>query len=242
MATRQPARVLLTQSSPRATSTHRGATDRFTAALRSLFSSYVRCDEVDDGHGQLGSMSVHFTSRGKATMTPRFRNAVAALALLSAQASAQEQPLTTKCELAPLMAAFTVFSETGRMPPNLVKFIGDAALQKIEPYKAFDNVYYVGICWVSAWLITSPNGHVLIDTLYGPYTEPVAGKYSHAGVRSQGHQAGCCHPRSRRPCRRDWPTQIRPRTRNTLRHDTRGVARGQGRFQFRAGGIRGGRG
>ena len=43
-------------------------------------------------------------------------------------------------------------------------------MHKIEPYKAFDNVYYVGICWVSAWLITSPNGHVLIDTLYGPYT------------------------------------------------------------------------
>jgi metallo-beta-lactamase class B len=98
------------------------------------------------------------------------RNAVAALSLLSAQASAQEEPLTTKCESAPLMAAFGVFGETGRMPPNLVKFLGDAALQKIEPYKAFDNVYYVGICWVSAWLITSPNGHVLIDTLYGPYT------------------------------------------------------------------------
>ena len=103
-------------------------------------------------------------------MTLRFRNAVAALALLSAQASAQEQPLTTKCESAPQMAAFIVISETGKMPPNFVKFLADAALQKIEPYKAFDNVYYVGICWVSAWLITSPNGHVLIDTLYGPYT------------------------------------------------------------------------
>ena len=103
-------------------------------------------------------------------MKPRLRNAIAALALLSTQVSAQEQPLTTKCESAPLMAAFTVFSETGRMPPNMVKFIGDAALNKIEPYKAFDNVYYVGICWVSAWLITSRNGHVLIDTLYGPYT------------------------------------------------------------------------
>lgn len=108
-------------------------------------------------------------------MKPRLRNAIAALALLSTQVSAQEQPLTTKCELAPLMAAFTVFSETGRMPPNMVKFIGDAALNKIEPYKAFDNVYYVGICWVSAWLITSPNGHVLIDTLYGPYTSQLLG-------------------------------------------------------------------
>ena len=103
-------------------------------------------------------------------MKLRFRNAVAALSLLSAQASAQEQPMTTKCELVPLMAAFTMFSETSRMPPNLVKFLGDGPLNKIEPYKAFDNVYYVGICWVSAWLITSLNGHVLIDTLYGPYT------------------------------------------------------------------------
>ena len=108
-------------------------------------------------------------------MKPRLRNAIVALALLSTQVSAQEQPLTTKCESAPLMAAFTVFSETGRMPPNMVKFIGDAALNKIEPYKAFDNVYYVGICWVSAWLITSPNGHVLIDTLYGPYTSQLLG-------------------------------------------------------------------
>jgi metallo-beta-lactamase class B len=108
-------------------------------------------------------------------MKLRFRNAVAALALLSAQASAQEQPLTTKCESTPLMATFVVFSETGRMPPNFVKFIGDTALQEIEPYKAFDNVYYVGICWVSAWLITSPNGHVLIDTLYGSYTSQLLG-------------------------------------------------------------------
>ena len=60
-------------------------------------------------------MSVHFTSRGKATMTLRFRNAVAALALLSAEASAQEQPLTTKCESAPLMAAWTEFGEKGKV-------------------------------------------------------------------------------------------------------------------------------
>lgn len=84
-------------------------------------------------------------------------------------ASAQD-PLTTHCESAPIAALFKVFGDTGRMPPDLGRFLQDAALQKIEPYKAFDNVYYVGICWVSAWLITSPSGHVLIDTLYGPYT------------------------------------------------------------------------
>lgn len=109
------------------------------------------------------------------------RHAFAALALLSAQASAQEQPLTTTCESAPLMAAFTVFSETSRMPPNLARFLGEGPLNRIEPYKAFDNVYYVGICWVSAWLITSPNGHVLIDTLYGPYTSQMLGNIRELG-------------------------------------------------------------
>ena len=118
-------------------------------------------------------------------MTLRFRNAIAALTLLSAESSAQEQPLTTRCESAPLMAAFTVFSDTGRMPPNLANFLGDAALNKIEPYKAFDNVHYVGICWVSAWLITSPNGHVLIDTLYGSYTGQMLANIRALGLEPQ---------------------------------------------------------
>lgn len=84
-----------------------------------------------------------------------------------------QDPLTTRCESAPIAALFKVFGDTGRMPPDLGRFLQSAALQKIEPYKAFDNVYYVGICWVSAWLITSPKGHVLIDALYGPYTMPM---------------------------------------------------------------------
>jgi metallo-beta-lactamase class B len=97
-----------------------------------------------------------------------------ALGLGAAQAQAQApDPLTTRCESAPIAALFKVFGDTGRMPPDLGRFLQSAALQKVEPYKAFDNVYYVGICWVSAWLITSPQGHVLIDTLYGPYTAPM---------------------------------------------------------------------
>lgn len=93
-----------------------------------------------------------------------------ACALAATTASAQD-PLTSRCESAPILAQFVVFGDTGRMPPDLGRFLQSAALQKIEPYKAFDNVHYVGICWVSAWLITSPTGHVLVDTLYGPYTD-----------------------------------------------------------------------
>ena len=96
----------------------------------------------------------------------------ALLALAGGHAAAQD-PLTTRCESAPIAALFKTFGDTGRMPPDLGRFLQNAALQKIEPYKAFDNVHYVGICWVSAWLITSPKGHVLIDTLYGPFTEPM---------------------------------------------------------------------
>ncbi len=108
-------------------------------------------------------------------MRYRCGHAIAALALLSAEAAAQEGPLTTKCESAPLMAAFNELNETGRMPQRMVRFMSDVANNKVEPFKAFDNVYYVGICWVSAWLITSPNGHVLIDTLYAPYTAQMLG-------------------------------------------------------------------
>lgn len=100
-----------------------------------------------------------------------FRRAALALALLAGSGlAAAQDPLTTRCESAPIAALFKVFGDTGRMPHDLGRFLQSAALQKIEPYKAFDNVHYVGICWVSAWLITSPRGHVLIDALYGPYT------------------------------------------------------------------------
>jgi metallo-beta-lactamase class B len=89
----------------------------------------------------------------------------------SASSPASPKLITERCESAPIMAAFALFGDTGRMPQELGAFLANAKLQRIEPYKAFDNVYYVGICWVSAWLITSPRGHVLIDTLYGKFTD-----------------------------------------------------------------------
>jgi metallo-beta-lactamase class B len=105
------------------------------------------------------------------------RIALSALTLLSVQAYAQDQPLTTKCESAPLMAAWTEFGEKGKV----AQFIKFGESQKIESYKAFDNVYYVGICWVSAWLLSSSQGHVLIDTLYEEYTEQLL-----ANIRALG--------------------------------------------------------
>lgn len=111
-------------------------------------------------------------------MKAHFRHAAAALALLTSQTSAQDLPTTTKCESAPLMAAWTEFGEKGKV----AQFIKFGESQKIEPYKAFDNVYYVGICWVSAWLLTSPQGHVLIDTLYDQYTDQLLANISALGL------------------------------------------------------------
>jgi metallo-beta-lactamase class B len=39
----------------------------------------------------------------------------------------------------------------------------------VPPFKIFDNLYYVGIDWVSAYLITTDDGLILIDALYRDY-------------------------------------------------------------------------
>jgi len=39
----------------------------------------------------------------------------------------------------------------------------------VPPFKIFDNLYYVGIDWVSSYLITTDDGLILIDALYRDY-------------------------------------------------------------------------
>jgi len=48
----------------------------------------------------------------------------------------------------------------------------DVALQtSIEPFKIFDNFYYVGLEWVASYLLVTDDGLILIDTLHDPYVE-----------------------------------------------------------------------
>src|SRR5215813_2685381 len=123
-------------------------------------------------------------------MNPRrYWRAVLAVAMFSVLEAKAQEPLTTRCESAPLTAAFAVFSEAGRMPPDLGRFIADAALQKIDPYKAFDNVYYVGICWVSAWLLTSPHGTRADRHTLRSLQRQAARQHPSARFRPKGHQA-----------------------------------------------------
>lgn len=86
------------------------------------------------------------------------------------------------CPSGPILSGFEAFGRTGKMPPALGKWLGNVEAQAVTPWKPFDNVDYVGICWVSAWLVHTDDGIVLIDTLYGPYTEPMIERIKGLGV------------------------------------------------------------
>ena len=45
----------------------------------------------------------------------------------------------------------------------------DPQRQYVEPFQIFDNLYYVGINWVAAYLLVTDDGLVLIDSLYGKW-------------------------------------------------------------------------
>ena len=94
-----------------------------------------------------------------------------ALALCAAlPARAQQAPAAPPalpdlqgCASRPILERFEAFGRTGRMPPDLGRWLNDPQAQYVAPYQAFDNVYYVGVCWVSAWLIKTSEGAILID-------------------------------------------------------------------------------
>ena len=50
----------------------------------------------------------------------------------------------------------------------------EAKQSSIRPFKIFDNLYYVGIEWVSSFLLDTGDGLILIDSLHEPYIELAA--------------------------------------------------------------------
>jgi metallo-beta-lactamase class B len=107
-----------------------------------------------------------------------------AAAILLAIASAH--PLLAQpfegCPSREIMARFEDFGRAGKMPPDLGRWLGDSKAQYIEPWKAFDNVYYVGVCWVSAWAIRTSDGVVLIDTLHEPHVDQLIANLGKVGI------------------------------------------------------------
>jgi len=58
----------------------------------------------------------------------------------------------------------------------------DVEFQKIEPFKVFDNLYYVGPGYVSVWLLTTPEGNILFDSAQEPYVDHVINNIRKVGV------------------------------------------------------------
>jgi metallo-beta-lactamase class B len=41
----------------------------------------------------------------------------------------------------------------------------------VPPFKMFDNLYYVGVDWVSAYVLKTSGGLIIIDTLYDNFSD-----------------------------------------------------------------------
>lgn len=112
-------------------------------------------------------------------------SAMALVAGFMATAGASQvsaQALFDGCPSGPILERFEEFGRSGKMPADLGKWLNDAEAQKVEPWKPFDNVTFVGVCWVSAWLIETEDGYVLIDTLYGPFIGQLIENLKSTGV------------------------------------------------------------
>jgi metallo-beta-lactamase class B len=87
------------------------------------------------------------------------------------------------CPAREILTAFNDFGLVGKPPPVAWRsFVRDPKAQYIEPFRTFDNVQYVGACWVSAWAIQTNAGVVLIDTLHDPHVDQLIANLDKAGI------------------------------------------------------------
>ena len=107
---------------------------------------------------------------------------VTGMMMMAGTSQVSAQSLFDGCPSGPILERFVEFGRTGKMPPDLGKWLNTAESQKVEPWKPFDNVEYVGVCWVSSWLVHTYDGSVLIDTLYGPFIGQLIDNLKATGV------------------------------------------------------------
>ena len=76
------------------------------------------------------------------------------------------------------------------IPAELQTLIDEwhAPEQAVEPFQVFDNLYYVGIEWVSAYVLETSAGLILIDSLYGPWVEPMLDNIRRLGLNPEDIQ------------------------------------------------------
>ena len=59
------------------------------------------------------------------------------------------------------------------------------ALQRVPPFKVFDNLYYVGVGYTGSWLITTTEGLILLDAVDQRYADHVV-----ASIKKLGFDPG----------------------------------------------------
>ena len=58
----------------------------------------------------------------------------------------------------------------------------DPAQQYVAPFQIFDNLYYVGIDWVAAYVLETSDGLILIDSLYGKWVPQLLRNMTQLGL------------------------------------------------------------
>ena len=86
-------------------------------------------------------------------------------------------------DTAEVLRLFAELGATGKAPRALDEWITDPAAQKIVPYQAFDNVWQVGIAWVSSWAVKTSEGWVLIDTIHEPFVDMLIENLRTVGIK-----------------------------------------------------------
>jgi metallo-beta-lactamase class B len=59
------------------------------------------------------------------------------------------------------------------LPASHAQYGSFDTAKMVKPFKLFDNLYYVGIDQVSAYLLVTDKGLILIDALYGKYADHI---------------------------------------------------------------------
>jgi metallo-beta-lactamase class B len=74
--------------------------------------------------------------------------------------------------------AQSAFAQQVPRPANL----GEATAKAVPPFKMFDNLYYVGLDYVNAYVIQTSDGLILVDTLFGQFGDHTAKMMQQLGL------------------------------------------------------------
>ena len=58
----------------------------------------------------------------------------------------------------------------------------ETQIQMIAPFKAFDNLYHVGPCYVTSWILTTPQGDIMFDTSQEPFVGLIEENIKKVGI------------------------------------------------------------